>query len=212
MSSPIIEIVGLQKVYKSMLGAEVRALRGVDLKVEAGQAFGLLGPNGAGKTTLVKILLGLVQATAGDVRMMGADAGGAAARRRVGYMPELRNYPSFMTAAHCLDLFGRLHGITRAHRTERIEQVLAEVDLAQWRDHKIGAFSKGMKQRLALAQALMNEPELLFLDEPASTDHRGRVRPAIIGIAVRIHIHLGGNRRSFTKSDVDPTGGGEVGF
>ena len=176
MSLPIIEVHGLHKVYKGLFGTEVHALRGVDLTLAPGQAFGLLGPNGAGKTTLVKILLGLVHPTSGNVRLLGADAGQATARRRTGYMPEMRNYPTFMTAAHCLDLFGRMHGLTSSDRVTRIDQVLAEVDLAQWRDHKVGGFSKGMKQRLALAQALMNDPELLFLDEPVEgIDPLGRV-------------------------------------
>ena len=176
MGSPIIEIRGLRKVYKGLFGARIEALRGVDLRVERGQAFGLLGPNGAGKTTLVKALLGLVHPTAGDVRLLGADAGTPAARRRVGYMPELRNYPRFLTAATCLDLFGRLHGMPAVRRRRRTGEVLEQVDLAQWRDHKVGGFSKGMKQRLALAQALLNEPEVLFLDEPAEgIDPLGRV-------------------------------------
>jgi ABC-2 type transport system ATP-binding protein len=176
MSHPVIETRGLRKVYKGFLGAPVEALRGVDIRVERGQAFGLLGPNGAGKTTLVKVLLGLVHATAGDARLMGTPAGAPASRRRIGYMPELRNYPQFLTAARCLDLFGRLHGIPKADRGQRIERVLADVDLAKWRDHKVGGFSKGMKQRLALAQALLNDPELLFLDEPAEgIDPLGRI-------------------------------------
>ncbi len=176
MSSPVIETHGLCKVYKSLLGPPVEALRGVDIRVQRGQAFGLLGPNGAGKTTLVKTLLGLVHPTGGRAYLMGANAGSPAARRRIGYMPELRNYPQFLTAARCLDLFARLHGIPAAERSARIERVLADVDLAQWRDHKVGGFSKGMKQRLALAQALLNDPELLFLDEPAEgIDPLGRV-------------------------------------
>jgi len=176
MSHPVIETHGLRKVYKSLVGTPVEALCGVDIRIERGQAFGLLGPNGAGKTTLVKILLGLVHATAGDARVMGADVGNPAARRRIGYMPELRNYPQFLTAARCLDLFGRLHGMPANKRSARIDCVLADVDLAKWRDHKVGGFSKGMKQRLALAQALLNEPELLFLDEPAEgIDPLGRV-------------------------------------
>jgi len=176
MSQPVIETQGLRKVYKGFVGTPVEALRGVDIRVERGQAFGLLGPNGAGKTTLIKTLLGLVRPTAGTARLMGADAGTPSARRRIGYMPELRNYPRFLTAARCLDLFGQLHGMPKARRGARIERVLADVDLAKWRDHKVGGFSKGMKQRLALAQALLNEPELLFLDEPAEgIDPLGRV-------------------------------------
>jgi len=176
MSTAIIQTRGLHKVYKNLMGSSVEALRGVVIVVDAGQAFGLLGPNGAGKTTLVKILLGLVHPTSGDVRLMGADAGSPAARRRIGYMPELRNYPRFLTAATCLDLFGRLHGIAADERKRRTDRVLAAVDLSQWRDHKVGGFSKGMKQRLALAQALLNDPEVLFLDEPAEgIDPLGRV-------------------------------------
>jgi ABC-2 type transport system ATP-binding protein len=176
MSHPIIETHGLHKVYKGLVGIPVEALRGVDIRVERGQAFGLLGPNGAGKTTLVKVLLGLVHPTAGKARLLGADVGNPSARRRIGYMPELRNYPQFLTAARCLDLFGGLHGILAGERATRIDRVLADVDLAKWRDHKVGTFSKGMKQRLALAQALLNEPELLFLDEPAEgIDPLGRV-------------------------------------
>ena len=176
MITAIIETQGLRKVYKSFLGTPVEALRGVDIRVERGQAFGLLGPNGAGKTTLVKTLLGLVHPTEGEARLMGENAGTPSARRRIGYMPELRNYPQFLTASRCLDLFGRLHGIPASERRERIGRVLENVDLGKWAEHKVGGFSKGMKQRLALAQALLNDPELLFLDEPAEgIDPLGRV-------------------------------------
>ena len=176
MSAPIVQIQGLAKVYRGLFGQPVHALRGVDLQVAPGQAFGLLGPNGAGKTTVVKALLGLVHPTSGSVELFGASADNPAARRRVGYMAELRNYPQFLTARHVLDFFGRLHGMPKARRRTRIDEVLEEVELAEWRDHKVGGFSKGMKQRLALAQALLNEPELLFLDEPAEgIDPLGRV-------------------------------------
>jgi len=176
MTTAVIETHGLRKVYKSFLGTPVEALRGVDIRVERGQAFGLLGPNGAGKTTLVKVLLGLVHPTGGEARLLGDRAGTPAARRRIGYMPELRNYPRFLTASRCLDLFGRLHGIPAAERRERIGRGLADVDLGKWAEHKVGTFSKGMKQRLALAQALLNDPEVLFLDEPAEgIDPLGRV-------------------------------------
>lgn len=172
----IIEIHGLSKVYQSFPRRRVEALRGIDLEVEAGQAFGLLGPNGAGKTTLVKILLGLVHPTEGTARMLGAPAGTPRSRARVGYMPEQRKYPEFLTAGGVLELFARLHGLPAEERRSRVDDVLEEVDLSRWRDHKVGGFSKGMRQRLALAQALINEPELLFLDEPAEgIDPLGRV-------------------------------------
>lgn len=172
----VIETHGLTKVYRGSLGRTVEALRGVDLCVEAGQTFGLLGPNGAGKTTLIKILLGLVHPSAGRALLLGAPAGSATVRTRIGYLPEQRHYPSFLTAAQVLELFGRLNGLPAAYRAERVGTVLEEVEMGRWRDHKVGGFSKGMRQRLALAQALLNEPEVLFLDEPAEgIDPIGRV-------------------------------------
>ncbi len=172
----IIEIEGLDKTYYGMFGKSVPALRGVDLEVERGQAFGLLGPNGAGKTTLVKVLLGLVKKTSGSARLLGSPAGSATSRLRVGYMPENRHYPAFLKARQVLDLFGQLNGLPAARRKERIRAVLEDVEMSQWSEHKVGGFSKGMRQRLALAQALLNEPELLFLDEPAEgIDPLGRV-------------------------------------
>ena len=176
MNAAIIETQGLRKVYKTLLGNPVEALSGVDIKVERGQAFGLLGPNGAGKTTLVKVLLGLAHPTDGQARLMGENVGTPLARLRIGYMPELRNYPQFLTASRCLYLFGRLHGIPTSKGKKRISEVLEDVGLGKWSDHKVGSFSKGMKQRLALAQALLHDPELLFLDEPAEgIDPLGRV-------------------------------------
>jgi ABC-2 type transport system ATP-binding protein len=173
---PIIEIEGLEKTYYGMFGKSVPALCGVDLKVERGQAFGLLGPNGAGKTTLVKVLLGLVRKTAGSARLLGYPAGSATSRLRVGYMPEHRHYPAFLKARQVLDVFGQLNGLPASRRKERIGIVLEDVEMSNWADHKVGGFSKGMRQRLALAQALLNEPELLFLDEPAEgIDPLGRV-------------------------------------
>ena len=172
----IIEIEGLDKTYYGMFGKSVPALCGVNLKVERGQAFGLLGPNGAGKTTLVKVLLGLVKKTGGEARLLGSPAGSATSRLRVGYMPENRHYPAFLKARQVLDLFGQLNGLPAARRKERIRTVLDDVEMSKWGEHKVGGFSKGMKQRLALAQALLNEPELLFLDEPAEgIDPLGRV-------------------------------------
>ncbi|MEC8944382.1 MAG: ABC transporter ATP-binding protein [Acidobacteriota bacterium] len=176
MNAAIIETQGLRKVYKTLLGNPVEALSGVDIRVERGQAFGLLGPNGAGKTTLLKVLLGLARPTNGQARLMGEKVGTPSARLRIGYMPEIRNYPQFLTAFRCLSLFGHLHGIPSSKGKKRISDVLEDVDLGKWSEHKVGSFSKGMKQRLALAQALLNDPELLFLDEPAEgIDPLGRV-------------------------------------
>ncbi|MFQ5745552.1 MAG: ATP-binding cassette domain-containing protein [Acidobacteriota bacterium] len=173
---PIIEIEGLTKVYHAFPSRSVQALRGVDLRVERGQAFGLLGPNGAGKTTLVKVLLGLVQPTRGSARLLGTLAGTPGARAGIGYMPEHRQYPAFLSAKQVLELFARLSGLPASIRPRRIDAALQEVELDEWRGHRVGGFSKGMRQRLALAQALINEPEILFLDEPAEgIDPLGRV-------------------------------------
>ncbi len=182
----VIETRGLAKTFGGGLGSKVKveALRGVDLQVGAGEAFGLLGPNGAGKTTLVKILLGLVKATAGEATLLDHPAGTPISRLEVGYMPERRHYPGFLTAGQVLDLFGKLLGMDAALRRRRIDLVLEEVEMSSWRNHKVGGFSKGMQQRLALAQALLPDPRVLFLDEPTEgIDPLGRV--AIRGILRR---------------------------
>jgi len=172
----VIETRGLAKTFGGALGSRVEALRGVDLQVGTGEAFGLLGPNGAGKTTLVKILLGLVRATAGESTLLGHEAGTPASRLQVGYMPERRHYPGFLTAGQVLDLFGKLLGMDATLRRQRIGLVLEEVEMSAWRNQKVGGFSKGMQQRLALAQALLPDPRVLFLDEPTEgIDPLGRV-------------------------------------
>ncbi len=172
----VIETRGLAKTFGGALGSKVEALRGVDLQVGAGEAFGLLGPNGAGKTTLVKILLGLVGASAGEATLLGHAAGTPISRLVVGYMPERRHYPGFLTAGQVLDLFGKLLGMSATLRRQRIDMVLEEVEMSSWRNQKVGGFSKGMQQRLALAQALLPDPRVLFLDEPTEgIDPLGRV-------------------------------------
>ena len=172
----IIETSNLRKVYGGRLTAPVEALRGIDLSVKGGQAFGLLGPNGAGKTTLIKILMGLVNATEGSAILLGKPAGHTVTRLRVGYMPECRAYPDFLTAFQVLDLFGRMLGMPATQRRKRAGQLLEEVGMSKWRNHKVGGYSKGMIQRLALAQALVPNPEVLFLDEPTEgIDPLGRV-------------------------------------
>lgn len=172
----VIEVANLRKTYGSRLSNRVHALQGVDVAVAPGEAFGLLGPNGAGKTTLVKILLGLVTPTGGTTSLLGMPAGTPVSRLRVGYMPERRAYPEFLTAGQVLDLFGQMLGMEKTWRRRRIAAVLEEVDMSTWHDHRVGGFSKGMQQRLALAQALLPDPEVLFLDEPTEgIDPLGRV-------------------------------------
>lgn len=144
----------------------ITALRGVTLEVPRGQIFGLLGQNGAGKTTLVKILLGLTQATAGDASLLDEPAGSAAVARQVGYLPEDHRFPDYHTGASLLDFYGTLLEMRRPQRRQRSAALLELVGLKERADWKIRTYSKGMKQRLGVAQALLQDPALLFLDEP----------------------------------------------
>lgn len=169
---PAIRIEGLQKNY----GA-VRALDGLNLEVQQGKVFGFLGPNGAGKTTTLKILTGLAQANAGrawigDVEMT---SNGKEISRRIGYLPEEPAFYHWMTPYEFLDHVGRVFSLSAQERESRILSLLETVGLADVRTRKIGGFSRGMRQRLGLAQAMINQPEVLLLDEPVSAlDPAGR--------------------------------------
>lgn len=158
---PVIQTHGLHKDY-----GRIRALKGVSLAVERGEIYGLLGQNGAGKTTLVKILLGIVRKTAGEASLLGAPAGDTATRRRVGYLPEDHQFPGYHSGYSLLDFYGQLYGVPRRDRRRKIPAALEQVGLAGRMHSKIKTYSKGMKQRLGIAQALLHEPEVIFLDEP----------------------------------------------
>ncbi len=172
------------------------ALRGIDLEVQEGELLGLLGPNGAGKSTLVKIACGLVRPSGGGVRVCGAPAGSPGARRALGYLAELFRFPGWATADELLVLHQRLAG-SRGGAGERGE-LLSLVGLAEARDRRVDTMSKGMQQRLGLAQALVGRPPLLLLDEPTSAlDPAGRrtVRALLEelrrrGVAVLLNTHL----------------------
>jgi len=165
-----ISVSDLSKTYRTGLFSRstVKALRGVSLEVPKGEIFGLLGPNGAGKTTLVKILLGLVHPSGGTARLFGTPAQTPAARQRIGFLPENHQFPGFLTARQTLHVYGRLADVPKIRREEQIDALLRRVELYERRDTKVKTFSKGMLQRLGLAQALLNDPDLLFLDEPTS--------------------------------------------
>lgn len=163
-----IECHALSKTYRNGLFTkrEVRALSEVTLSVGAGQIFSLLGPNGAGKTTCIKILLSLAHATSGTARLLERPVSDARVRSRVGYLPENHRFPPYLTGEQVLSSFGALAGVTRNDRRQRVDTLLQLVGMSDWRTVKIKRYSKGMMQRLGLAQALMNDPDLLFLDEP----------------------------------------------
>jgi ABC-2 type transport system ATP-binding protein len=144
----------------------IEALKGVSLQVEKAEIYGLLGQNGAGKTTLVKILLGITGATAGEARLLGEPAGTVAIRKAVGYLPEDHRFPEYHTGYSLLDFYGSLLGVSRSERRGRIADMLGMVGLRGRMHYKIRTYSKGMKQRLGIAQSIFHNPEVIFLDEP----------------------------------------------
>jgi ABC-2 type transport system ATP-binding protein len=173
-----IETEGLIKIFRSRWSEkEVRAVDGISLRVEQGSTFGLLGPNGAGKTTFVKMLLSCAHPTAGRATIFGRDARDAEARRPIGYLPENHRFPTYMTGRSMLDFYGSLSGMETAARQKRIPELLSTVGLADWGNVRLGKYSKGMLQRVGLAQALMHAPTLLILDEPTDgVDPIGRIQ------------------------------------
>ncbi len=175
-TGPAIEVRALSKRFGFGRRA-VAAVNDVSLRVERGEIYGLLGRNGAGKTTLIKILLDIVRPTRGEAFVHGVSSRKAAARRTVGYLPEDHRFPEYQTGLSALSFYASLSGAAIAGDKPRLRELLASVDLADAADRKIRAFSKGMKQRLGLAQALVHSPEIIFLDEPTDgVDPVGRAK------------------------------------
>jgi ABC-2 type transport system ATP-binding protein len=169
---PSVQIAGLVKIF-----GKFKALDQLDLTVEPGSVFGFLGPNGAGKTTTIRILTGLAHATSGQAWVAGESVtgNGRAVARRIGHLPEEPAFYPWMTPGEFLDYVGRVFGMPGIERKQRVKELLGLVDLTGANKRRIGGFSRGMRQRLGLAQALINHPEVLFLDEPASAlDPAGR--------------------------------------
>jgi ABC-2 type transport system ATP-binding protein len=165
----VIETLGLQKTFRDFWRRPtVEAVKGLDLSVRSGEVFGLLGPNGSGKSTTLKMLLGLLYPTAGEVRVLGASPRDTRAKARIGYLPEVSHLHPFLTPRETLLYYASLFGMRRAQARRRTEELLEMVDLTQAADRAVGRFSKGMARRVGLAQALVNAPELLVLDEPTS--------------------------------------------
>ena len=159
-----IETKGLTKKYGSLI-----AVNKLNLKVTRGSIHGFLGPNGAGKTTTIKILVGLLKPDEGAVSVLGKDVHGdqADARLSIGYMPELPKFPKHLKGAELLDIYGRMYGMTEQQRTEQIPKLIEMAGLKGRENDLIGKYSKGMQQRIGIAQALLNNPELVILDEPS---------------------------------------------
>jgi ABC-2 type transport system ATP-binding protein len=194
-----IETSNLRKIYRSRWRRrEVRAVDGITLRVARGTTFGLLGPNGAGKTTFVKLLLSAVIPTEGEARVFGRDVHEPEARRPVGYLPENHRFPTYFTGAGMLDFYAALSGTSPADRKRLIPRMLDLVGLDRWGAVRIGKYSKGMLQRLGLAQAIIHSPSLLILDEPTDgVDPMGRRHIREIlgkleekGVTIFINSHL----------------------
>jgi len=167
MSLNAIETANLTKVYSSSFGKKkVEALTNLNLNVAGGTIFGLLGPNGAGKTTLIKLLLSIIFPTSGTAKILNENISNYHVKKRIGYLPENHKYPAYLTGNEVLQFFGKLSDLDGDYLTKRIDELLALVKLSQWKKTKVKNYSKGMMQRLGLAQALLNDPELIFLDEP----------------------------------------------
>ncbi len=164
-----ITVRDLSKTFvRGFFRRKTRALRGIDFDVEEGEVFGFLGPNGAGKTTTIKILMGLIFPSGGRAEVFGSPAGSRAAKAKVGFLPERPYFYEYLTARELLDLVGRLHGLGRAERRRRTERLLERVGMVHAADRPLRSYSKGMVQRVGLAQALIGETPLVVLDEPAS--------------------------------------------
>lgn len=173
-SLAVIEAKNLTKVRA--LSRESFAVRGLNLSIASGTTYGLIGPNGAGKTTTIKLLLGLLRPTAGTAEVLAKPAGHADALSQIGYLPESPYFYSHLTGREFLTFSGQLFGLESAVLKERIEKLLKRVSLEKRAQEKTGKYSKGMLQRLGLAQALVNDPQVLFLDEPMSgLDPQGRM-------------------------------------
>ena len=164
-----IETAGLTKVFRDFWGQQrVVAVDRLDLEVRTQEVFGLLGPNGSGKSTTIKLLLGLLFSTHGVARVLGRPPGDVKTNARIGYLPEESHLYPFLNARETLDFYGRLFGLERSQRRARTESLLEMVGLSSVARRPVGEFSKGMARRIGLAQALINDPDLLILDEPTS--------------------------------------------
>jgi len=183
-----IETKDLGMIYHSGFAGKREALRGLNLEVEENEIFGYVGPNGAGKTTTIKILVGLMYPTSGSARILGKDISDVTVRKLIGYQPENPFFYEYLTTEESLHFYGKLFGIPRAERRRRVDELIELINIPGVRKMRIRAFSKGMRQRLGLAQALINDPQVVFLDEPLEgLDPMGRhqIREVIMNLKER---------------------------
>ena len=185
----VVAVRGLTKVFKDFWGRpKARAVDAVDFEVRRGEVFGLLGPNGSGKSTTVKMLLGLLHPTKGHIEVFGHSPRHVATKARIGYLPEESYLYRYLNSRETLEFFGNLFALSKTERTQRTDQLLDMVGLSQTMTRSVGEFSKGMQRRIGLAQALINDPDLVILDEPTSgLDPIGcrEVKDLIIALAKR---------------------------
>jgi len=164
-NTPVIDIDGLSIRYTSRHGRNVEAVRDLRLAVQEGEIVGFIGPNGAGKTSTIKVLMGFMEPSDGTARVLGQRAGSVAARECTGYLPEVALYYPFLSARETLRLYAELQGVDRLLRESLVDALLARVRLSERADERLRTYSKGMLQRVGIAQAIMGDPELLILDE-----------------------------------------------
>jgi len=168
-SNKIVSVRGIVKDFRPGFGLRrKRVLHGIDFDVHEGEIFGFVGPNGAGKTTTLKILMGLIRANAGDAEILGHRVGETAFRRHVGFLPENPYFYDYLTGREILDFYARLSGVSGADRRRRVDTLLEQVALEGAADARLRTYSKGMLQRIGIAQALVHDPQVVFLDEPMS--------------------------------------------
>ncbi|MCA9019378.1 MAG: ABC transporter ATP-binding protein, partial [Planctomycetaceae bacterium] len=165
----VIQISNLTKIYRDFWGRKkVRALNSLSLEVKKGEIFGLLGPNGSGKTTTLKLLLGLLFPSEGEIKVLGQPASNVEKNERIGYLPEESYLYRFLNAEETLDFYGRLFKMSPQERRERSAELIEKVGLGHAKRRQLKEYSKGMTRRIGLAQALINNPDLVMLDEPTS--------------------------------------------
>lgn len=163
-----VELDAVSKVFRSGMSGVIPALTEISLEISEGEIVGLLGPNGSGKTTLLKIILGLMTPTAGTCRVFGQPSNYAGARADLGYLPEAPEFYSFLTGTELVRFFAGLAGLSGARREDRVRDAISRVGMAGASARRVGTYSRGMKQRIGLAQALVGQPRLVVLDEPTS--------------------------------------------